>query len=456
MRVLLFFISIFVNLISFGQAAVGIYDFSNIPQTNLLNPAYKSENKWHIALPMLGNHQVFGGSSGVVLNDVFANNNVPIEEKLKTSMYNMSANDVFLAQQTAEIINIGYHYKDYYLSFGIYEELNIFSNFPKDLSELFYEGTSKLGKKYSLDGYSMQTNAIAVYHLGAQKKLNDKTNIGLRIKIYNEAFDSRSSGNSGIISVESGEDNIYRYELSQVKVQAHTSGVVLNSYDFIDNSFIIHKLFFSGNKGLGFDIGFTKSLDENWDISSSLLDVGVIVHTRDVKNYSAIGNFSTEGVELLFDETNTTNYWNVLENDFKESIQYKETENPYLTMRPMQWNGMIKYKFKKSRLAQCSYVSTNSSKVDYKSALGGFSSVQLYNGVVFPAFSAFYERNFTDFLQMRAHYTVNRFSYTNIGITSSFHIWKLNLFTSVDNIIGLTNLAKTNSVAAQFGLNVVF
>ncbi len=456
MRLFLLISVIFYTGISFGQSSAGIYDFSNIPQTNLLNPAYKTYNKGHVALPMLGNHQVFGGSSGVVLDDVFANNQVSIEEKLKTSIYNMSDKDVFLVRQTSEIINIGYHYKDYNLSFGIYEELNVFSNFPKSLSEFFYEGTSNLGKKYSIDGYSMQSNALAVYHIGVQKKLNNKTSIGLRFKLYNEAFDARSSGNSGIISVQSGEDNIYKYELSHAKVQTHTSGVVLDSYDFTDKSYIINKLFFSGNKGLGLDIGFTKNINEKWDFSTSLLDLGFIVHTHDVKNYSAQGDFSTEGIELIFDETNPTEYWTSLENDFKESLHYKETEKAYLALRHIQWNAMIKYKINKRRLAECSYTQTNKREFDYQIAMGGYTSVQLYNGVVFPSVSAFYERNFSNFLQMRAHYTVNRFSYTNIGITSSFHIWKLNLFASVDNIIGLTNLAKTNSVSAQFGLNVVF
>ncbi len=50
---------------------------------------------------------------------------------------------------------------------------------------------------------------------------------------------------------------------------------------------------------------------------------------------------------------------------------------------------------------------------------------------------------------------MNKYSATNIGLAVSADVWKLNLFVGLNNVLGLTNLAKSNSVSAQFGINVM-
>jgi hypothetical protein len=439
-----------------AQTGVGIYDFSDIPQTNLENPAYKTHNQGHVSIPVLGNHQVFIGSSGITANDVFAKNAIPFNEKLQTAVYNMNSDDVFLVQQQSELINIGYQYQDYFLSFGIYEEGLLYSNFPSGLSKLFYEGTTYLDKKYAIDGYSIQSNITSVYHFGAQKQWNEDTNIGIRLKIYNQGLDARVTNAKGRIFTSLGTDNLYRYTLENADLEVHTSGLVIKNYDEVDQNYIIKNVLLSGNKGIGIDLGYTRNYESNWYLSTSLLDLGFIAHTKNTKNYSAKGTFSTEGIELQYDVNNPEDYWNNLETEFDKRVDYQENDDTYFSLRPIQWNTMLMKKLKKRRLAECTYLPNTRTERDYGAAWGVFTKIQVYNRSLFPSASVFYEHYFGNFLDVRASYSANRFSYTNLGATASFKIWKINLYSSVDNILGLTNLAKTNSADVQFGLNVIW
>ncbi len=450
---LLMFLNV-ANLLA--QTGVGIYDFSTIPQTNLENPAYSTLKQGHVSIPLLGNQQVFAGSSGATAYDVFAKNAIPFNEKLQTAVYNMNSDDTFLMQQQSELINIGYQYQDYYLSFGIYEEGLLYSNFPSGLSKLFYEGTSYLDKKYAIDGYKTQSNLTTVYHFGAQKQWNADTNVGIRIKIYNQGFDARVTGATGQIFTSNGTDNLYRYTLEDANINVHTSGIVLDNYDVVDQNYVVKNILISGNKGLGFDLGFTRNYESNWYLSSSLLDLGFIAHTKNAKNYSAKGTYTTEGIELQFDAQNPEYYWRKLETEFIENVNYQETDKAYFTLRPIQWNTLLMKKLNKRRLAECANMSNNQTERDYRAAWGVFSKIQIYNKSIFPTASVFYEHYFGNFLDVRASYSANRFSYTNLGAVASFTIWKINLYTSVDNILGLTNLAKTNSADVQFGLNIIW
>ena len=437
-----------------AQNEVNYYNFAHIPQSIMSNPSYDIDKKIHVGVPLISNFRIDLGSSGVNLYDLFADNGIPIEEKFRATIYQMTEKDGFLINQKTDLINIGYRLSsDRYLSFGVYQELDFYSTFPKSIAELFYEGTSILEKRYTIEGFAMQADLLGVYHVGLQQKIDKNLSIGGRIKMYSGALSVKSTGNKGYIYTDLGNDNLYRHGLSTLNTGVETAGVVTEDDDYLSPSKLTQKILFSGNKGIGFDLGMTYSIDDNMTFSTSITDIGFIYNNKEIQNYKIAGSYQTEGIQMNFDPDNPVNYWKDIETALNENIIVNETNSSYLSWRPTQLTTALTYSFGQRRLAECNYYGKPSSRMS-SSSMGGLLRVQKRPETVLYGGSVFYEKNFNNILQTRISYTADKFSYTNIGIAASLQVWKINLFAGVNDIIGLVDLSKANTASAQFGLHV--
>ena len=130
---------------AFSQNKQVLYGFNEIPQSLLLNPGAKVKNDWFIGMPLLSQVHTDVGMSGVSIYDVFADDGRDFNSKLRNAIYNMDSNDHFAINQQLEIFSGGYAFgtsyiKDQYLSFGMYQETDVFVYFPGDYAILAYEG----------------------------------------------------------------------------------------------------------------------------------------------------------------------------------------------------------------------------------------------------------------------------------------------------------------------------
>ena len=72
------------------------------------------------------------------------------------------------------------------------------------------------------------------------------------------------------------------------------------------------------------------------------------------------------------------------------------------------------------------------------------------------AVTAFYKRRIFEKLEIKTTYTVDSYSYKNIGLGVSGTIGKLNIYLLADNLLEYRDITKANSMALQFGLNFIF
>ena len=68
----------------------------------------------------------------------------------------------------------------------------------------------------------------------------------------------------------------------------------------------------------------------------------------------------------------------------------------------------------------------------------------------------FYDRKFTPDLRMKITYTLDDFSYANVGLMVSKKINNFNLYLAADNLFGYINLARSQHQALQMGLQFIF
>ncbi len=462
--------------ISYAQNKQLLYDFYEIPQSLLLNPGVKTPYKWHTGIPFLSGFSVQAGTSGITVNDLFANDGIDFTTKFREKVINgMRKNDEFGGSGTIELFNVGFRRRNRpsdYISFGMYGEGFIAQYWPEDLAVLAFEGNvDNMNRRFSLNHIASQGEAVNVFHFGLNRRLNNKWTIGARAKIYSSVFEFKSANNDGYFVTTQGENNVLRNTLV-ADVTMRTSGVqeILDILDEDTNTtqadlanLLLRRSLLGGNLGLGFDFGFTRSLGRNSYITASLLDVGFIYHTNAIKNYTLKGAASNEGIEIVLPEdlTNFNNeIWQELVDDIEEQIPFDNNEESYLSLRPIKLNMSFRYNFgeprERTRNCACGVEPiTTSQNIDYVNAVGG--QLFMMNRARGPqtALTAFYQRRFGNLLALKTTYTIDKYTFSNIGLGLSLQTGPLNFYILGDNLLGYSNVPDSSYASLQFGFNII-
>ncbi len=445
----------------FSQNKQLIYDFDAIPQSLLVNPATSINSKLHIGFPLLSGIYASAGSSGISIYDVFVDNDESFDTKINRAINKLKANDALRVNEQLEIISFGFkgnqwHPDDYY-SFGIYQELDVFSYWPEDPAILLYEGNvNHIGRQFNLSDISTSGELFTVYHAGITRVLNRKLTAGLRVKLYNSIAEVSSVGNSGSFFTGPGTNNIYTHTLS-ADIDIRSSGITALE-DAEKTKDVVKRAIFSGNFGLGMDFGFSFKKSKQETITGSILDVGGVWYTNSIKRYSFNGVYSFDGIELLFPEIATTttfdDYWNELKDELEANFEFKETSRSYFKLRPLKINVSYKYAFENKRNEDCDCLIPEG-YTNYQNEIGlQFFSVVRPKGPEL-ALTAFYRRKLFNAIDFKTTYTIDKYSFTNIGAGLSLRLGPINMHFLVDNLLEFQNLAKANTLSAQFGLNYI-
>lgn len=444
----------FVVFKSFTQNKQVLYNFAELPQTLLLNPGLETSYKLHIGVPLLSGLSAEFGSTGFSMKDLFSNDTRTINDKVSEVLSNLSIRDHLKFHSQIEILSGGYRYNDKtYFSFGFYEEIDAISYFPKDIATLATEGnTPYIHRGFNLSQLNYKVDALGVLHFGATKKINDNLTLGGRFKIYSSALNVQSTNNTGTFTTVEGTDNIYTHYFNNIDVDLKTSGLVLNDEYIEDAGTYLGNTFFGSNLGIGLDFGLTYNFNSQLEFTASILDLGFVNHKKTIKNSTIKGSYIFDGLEFEFNNS-STNYWEEFNDDIKEKLPSEENNTSYISWRPTKLNASIRYSFgeKKSK-----YCYDNTFKDYYKNAVGA----QLYS-VLRPlgpqlALTGFYEARFSQKFQAKVTYTLDDYSFYNIGAGISAQIGKVNFYGMVDNIAQFNDIASANSISLQLGLNIIF
>ena len=453
MRIIVLIFTFLIGLNSFAQNKQVLYDFAGLPQTLLLNPGLETDYKFHIGVPLLSGFSSEIKSTGFSLAEIFSANNNTINDKISAVLNKIDANDYLKVNTQIEVFSAGFRFdKKTYISFGFYQELDAIGYLPKDAFTLINEGnTSYLNKSFSISEMIYKLDVLGVIHVGISRKVSDKLTLGGRFKVYSSALNLETTNNSGTFTTRLGNNNIYVHHLDNVNFNTRTSGLISNNEYISDASTYIENSLLGGNLGAGIDLGFTYHVTPQLQLSGSLIDLGFVQHTKNIKNKLIVGSFTFEGIEFEFDSNR--NYWGELDAALKEQLPIVDNQDSYTSWRPAKVNAAIKYSFGEKRSKYCY---DNTLKDFYTNAFGA----QLYS-VFRPlrqqfAFTSFYEKSFSNKLQAKITHTIDDYSYYNIGVGVSAKIWKINFYGILDNLTKLSDISTSNNVSLQFGFNLLF
>ena len=453
MRIIVLIFAFLIGLNSFSQNKQVLYDFAGLPQTLLLNPGLETDYKFHIGVPLLSGISSEIKSTGFSLSEIFSVNNNTINDKISAVLNKIDANDYLKVNTQIEVFSAGFRFdKKTYVSFGFYQELDAIGYLPKDALTLINEGnTSYLNKSFSISEMIYKLDVLGVIHAGISRKVSDKLTLGGRFKVYSSALNLETTNNQGTFTTRLGNNSIYIHHLDNVNLNLRSSGLISNNEYISDVSTFIENSLLAGNLGAGIDLGFTYHVTPQLQFSGSLIDFGFVQHTKNIKNNLIVGSYTFEGIEFEFDSNR--NYWGELDAALKEQLPIVDNQDSYTSWRPAKLNVAIKYSFGEKRSKYCY---DNTLKDFYTNAFGA----QLYS-VFRPlrqqfALTSFYEKSFSNKLQAKITYTIDDYSYYNIGVGVSAKIWKINFYGILDNLTKLSDISSANNVSLQFGFNLLF
>jgi hypothetical protein len=455
-KIILLFV-LFVSVKCVAQNKQILYNFTSVPQSLMTNPGSDVKYKWYFGIPLLSGISMNVGSSGFSAYDLFANDGVDFNVKLRNVVFSTTRRDKATINEQIELFNGGFQIGDWqdkaYISFGMYHEFDFLSFMPKDLAILALDGNANyLGKVFDLGDLNVKAEMLSVLHIGYHKNINEKLIVGLRGKIYSSAFNATSTKNTGYIYTIPSNNGMYEQVISS-NLELKTSGIS----KYIDENYsgdavkdFSKKAFFGGDLGLGFDAGFTYYPKKNVQFTASIVDVGFIRHTKEVERFTLKGYYKYDGITPKFAGGGSAG--NVYQ-EFKEAIPLDTVYTKYTTWRPAKFNSSVQYSFDDSRSKDCN---CNGADSPYKNAVGAQLFVMSTPRMPFTALTAYYRRNVLDNLQVKATYTLDSYSYKNIGLGLSAQLGKVNLYVLADNLLEYHDLSKANSLSFQFGLNVIF
>ncbi|WP_291100144.1 MULTISPECIES: DUF5723 family protein [unclassified Flavobacterium] len=444
-----------VSISCFSQNREILYNFTSVPQSLLSNPGSDVKYNWFIGVPLLSGISANVGSSGFSAYDLFANNGVDFNTKLRNVVFSSSRNDKLVINEQVELFSGGFKIGDWqksaYISSGMYQELDVLTYMPKDPAILALDGNKDyLGKVFNFGDLSMKGEMLSVFHVGYHKNISDKLIIGVRGKIYSSVFNVSSTQNSGYFYTIPSTNSIYEQVINS-NILVNTSGFLNYTRNYTGNakSDITKKTLFGGNLGLGFDAGLTYYFQKNIQFTASIIDVGFIKHAKDIENYSLKGTYNYMGLTPDFLSGSSTNIYQA----FKKAIPLDTLHNKYTTWRPVKFNSSVQYSFGDGRNSECS---CSGNEMKYKNSVGAQLFAMTTPRMPLMALTAYYRRQIFESLEMKATYTVDSFSVKNIGLGLSTTIGKVNFYMMADNLLEFRDVSKANSMSFQLGLNVFF
>jgi hypothetical protein len=461
MKKVFLLLAIFYQLFSFSQNKEVLYNFTSIPQSSLVNPGADVSYKFYFGVPVASGISANLGSSSFSAYDLFAENGVDFNDKVRNVVNKSSSKDRVITNQQLELFSGGFRIggrdSKSYISFGMYQEFDFFMFMPKDLAVLALDGNKKhIGKSFNLGDLSLKAEVLSVFHVGFHKKVSEKLVLGGRAKIYSSGANATSTKNSGYIYTgqNAGTPNLYSQTISS-DLELKTSGISKFTKDEYDGNIardIANNTFFNGSLGLGFDAGITYYFKDNLQFTASIIDLGFIRQTKDIETLTYKGTYQYDGVNPNF--LGNDDPENVFD-QFNTAIPRDTLYNKYTTWRPTKIYSSLQYSFGEYRSDEdCNCRSQV--KRRYLNDAGVQFFAMSAPRTPFFALTAFYKRSIFEKLDVKATYTFDTFSNKNIGLGLSGTLWKVNMYLLVNNILELKDVSKANSMAFQVGLNFVF
>lgn len=417
-----------------AQAEWGLFSQPGLWQANRVNPAIWPEQKWNISLPGIQNNLFF---TGPTYGDVIREENGQKVFDVDALIDNLEPENMVREHLEFSTLGLGLRLgKSFGVSFQHLVHFNAYLSYPKTLPQLIWEGNGPfVGQTIVLD-HDLQLYAYNEFALGGVFG-GEAFQIGARAKLLTGLGD---------VSTQRGKAELYTdTAFYQLRFQAdyllntssyldyHTYNDLELNYDF--GQFRLNRLFTS-NAGFAFDFG-VRLKQEKWWVAASVLDMGAIKWNEEVRNYRAEGEYQFDGLDISNALTGDSVEFEDALDTLRELFSFPPTFETYSTGLPMK-----------------AYLNAGI-QLGEKWRAGGVLFSEWYRNEMFPGFALNAGFRPLKWIDLGASYAVFRNTFTNIGLSASFRLGPMQVYTMADNITAIFRPADSRYFHLRAGLNLV-
>lgn len=442
----------------YGQFDQNMYDMNRNTGSFRLNPGMELEKesnyKWWIILP--ANININAHLTGFSLYDVFNKNQTALETISKLSS-GRSSSDFLGGNINLSILEVGWKWENlknkerWYFNVGIDFNGYAYGFFPQQLVEFLDKGYG-YESFVDLSELKYEASLYTSYYFGMNyKKNNSPLTLGGKFKIYSSVLSIKGTNKSYFQTLPNGLSNLdiiikndlYHYSTSNI-----LNGKIVSS-DFL----------FSGNMGAGVDLGITYQKD-NFKITASIIDLGFIYNSSEteISHYNYEGIYRGENLSLGTPSKKSVNdFIDEVEKNIKKKDSLN-TKGSFFTFIPSVLHFGVTYTFLGNNVVE-RVLGSNCQNCDHISEVFtpkhnvGLQVTSIFRGrLPYTGVTLFYHsQNFKNF-DYKITYTLEKYNLYNIGAVFSFR----GLYISLENIIGYTNLFKSNAQSISIGYSLNF
>jgi hypothetical protein len=415
----------------FAQQALTLFNMPWIGQSTQVNPSLIPEDKLYVGIPMLGSTSLLFTNSGFTWRDLHrVRTDDSISMEVEYAISKLSDKNFISLSVRSNILEAGYRYGKNYFTFNISEKANFNLTFPKALFDLIFKGNAAfIGQEVTLSRTSFDVTHHREYALGMAREINSKVTVGGKFK-YLYGMENFSSAKSNLSFYTAPDD--YQLELSSdYIINTSTTGNAKKGSS--DNYFFGLK-----NTGFAIDLGTSYRFNDRWKFQASVIDLGYIKWSSNVKNYVAeSGEYKFNGIDInqyMNDEEGSSNVLDSLSNSFGPT----ENSDPYKTYIPTHIYANALY------------------QINAKSTVSGMLHGQVFRETVQPTITAAYNRKVLNCLAASINYSMINHHFNNVGAGVSVNAGPVQFYLISDNLIGTINPLSNHTLHVNFGINLVF
>ncbi|GJM35135.1 MAG: hypothetical protein DHS20C18_41360 [Saprospiraceae bacterium] len=434
-NIFLLLIGVCFTTYSHAQQELGTHFMQDYWQSTYTNPGLMPNGRIIIGLPGLYNNLLV---TNVTFDDILTKDeNGDRRINVSNAIPKLGPDNYVREDLDIETVSLGLRLGKVMLTIGHKLRFNTFVNYPKTFPQLVWEGNAQFVGQNVEFGPDIQASAYHEIALGGAYQIGKHFTIGGRVKFLSGVTDVSTDRTK--LSLYTSDD-VYQLDLD-ADFRVNTSGALeYNGFDdlAIDFNFgrFETKNFLSKNSGMAFDLGATAKFGK-LGLAASILDIGEITWKEEAKNYSLLGHYEFQGLDIardiLDDSTDIGSALDTLQAIYEPT----ETSNSYKTKLP-------------SRV----YLSATYQLTE-KLQLGGLFYTERFRGENFPAVALSAQYQLNKYLRLGGLLAYRNETFDNVGVNAAVVVGPVQVIAATDNLLTVFSVSKHNNANLRLGVNFV-
>lgn len=431
-----------------AQSENSLYLLDNVYQASYANPLAEPQYKLHIGLLGISSVTSYGFLEHHNLESVTYEEDGKLffDEDLIGNNPDLDDKNYINLGVAFDLLSVRFRTgTNMFWSLNISDRTNYSFRYPKEFAQLVTDGNEQfVGKPLDLSTLAMNTvyyRELGVGFLHTGEKMNWFVKPKLLFGMANITTDVKSI-DYFVEKNELEEDSVVYRQTAFIDGAVRTSGVDTTGDKYSNGS----SYFDTKNLGFSIDFGATYKVNENLELTASVLDLGFIRWRNEVVNYNFDGDTSYIGIDLSDELDDSDQEVGSDLDSIGENFRFRKSNEKYSTMLNYKVNISGRYKFAKRTYANLLLQFNN---------YAGFRP--LVSVGVYHEFGRIFNLAITNSFQNG--------DLLNLGIAMALNIKPVQLYFATDKLDPLFNLVKIDNAIVpynanyfnfRFGINLIF